>query len=448
MGDTFWNGIYPFIDYSTGGSIDGMIAACDANLAATTDKTIIIPGHGKARSNKAELQDFRDMLAAIRDNVAALKKQGRSRDETVAAKPTAAFDAKFGNSSSIPASSLGWSTKASENEQCSGIALIRSERLEGVSHEGCSIRRSYARFQSSKSYMVDIPPVTAVVAWPRSHPPNPPRTPIRMRRPPVTHHRIRDVDGVKIFYREAGPEGAPVVLLLHGFPTSSHMFRNLIPALADRYRVIAPDYPGYGQSDMPDRATFDYTFDRYADLVDGLLDQLGVSRTRCTSWTTGACRLATGPKASRADDRPHRAERQRLRRRAERVLEADQGLLGRPLGRHRKALHVLVAPEITKFQYTDGVSDVSRIAPDTWVYDQVLLDRPGNVEIQMDLFYDYRTNLPLYPEVHAYFRKHQPPTLIVWGKNDKIFPADGAHPYKRDLPKRRISPHRHRPLRA
>jgi pimeloyl-ACP methyl ester carboxylesterase len=101
---------------------------------------------------------------------------------------------------------------------------------------------------------------------------------------------------------------------------------------------------------------------------------------------------------------------------------------------HRKALHVLVAPESTKFQYTDGVADVSRISPDNWVHDQALLDRPGNIDIQMDTFYDYRTNLPLYPLVQAYFRKHRPPTLIVWGKNDKIFPADGAYPYKRDLP--------------
>ena len=109
---------------------------------------------------------------------------------------------------------------------------------------------------------------------------------------------------------------------------------------------------------------------------------------------------------------------------------------------------MLVTPETTKFQYTDGVADVSRVSPDNWVHDQALLDRPGNAEIQMDLFYDYRTNLPLYPRVQAYFREHQPPTLIVWGKNDKIFPADGAHPYKRDLPERGVPPARHRPLRA
>jgi pimeloyl-ACP methyl ester carboxylesterase len=190
---------------------------------------------------------------------------------------------------------------------------------------------------------------------------------------------------------------APVVLLLHGFPTSSHMFRNLIPALADLYHVIAPDYPGYGQSDMPDHSKFAYTFDRFADLVDGLLDQLRVTRYAMYVMDYGA-----------------------------------------PVGWRLALKHpervILVASETTKFQYTDGVADASRVSPDNWVHDQALLDRPGNADIQMDLFYDYRTNLPLYPAIQAYFREHQPPTLIVWGKNDKIFPADGAHPYKRDLP--------------
>lgn len=252
---------------------------------------------------------------------------------------------------------------------------------------------------------------------------------------PLPRYHTRTVDGVGIFYREAGPADGPVVLLLHGFPTSSHMYRNLIPALADRYRVIAPDYPGYGQSDMPDRATFAYTFDRFAQLVDGLLDQLGVARYAMYVMDYGApvgWRLAL--------------------RHPERITGLivqngnayDEGLkeFWDPIKAywsdhsesHRKALYVLVTPEITKFQYTDGVADLSRISPDNWVHDQALLDRPGNADIQMDIFYDYRTNLPLYPAVQAYFRNHRPPTLIVWGKNDKIFPADGAHPYKRDLP--------------
>jgi pimeloyl-ACP methyl ester carboxylesterase len=255
------------------------------------------------------------------------------------------------------------------------------------------------------------------------------------RSTPVVHHRTATLDGVKIFYREAGAEDAPVVLLLHGFPTSSHMFRNLIPALADRYRVIAPDYPGYGQSDMPDRATFGYTFDHIAELIDQLLDRLGVEAYAMYVMDYGApvgWRLAL--------KHPERIKGLIIQN----GNAYEEGLkeFWDPIkaywrdgsDEHRRALHNLVEAETTKFQYTDGVADVSRIAPDNWVYDQALLDRPGNEEIQMDLFYDYRTNLPLYPAIQAYFRENHPPALIVWGKNDKIFPADGAYPYKRDLP--------------
>ncbi|WKA27651.1 alpha/beta fold hydrolase [Bradyrhizobium roseum] len=253
---------------------------------------------------------------------------------------------------------------------------------------------------------------------------------------PVTYHRTKVIDGIKIFYREAGPKDAPVIVLLHGFPTSSHMFRNLIPALADRYRVIAPDYPGYGQSDMPDRAAFKYTFDRFGELIGGLLDQLGVTRYAMYVMDYGA------PVGWRmALNHPERITGLIVQN----GNAYDEGLkeFWDPIKKYwadgsdasRKALLKLVTLETTKFQYTDGMSDVSRISPDNWVHDQALLDRPGNNEVQMDMLYDYRTNLPLYPAVQAYFRKHQPPTLIVWGKNDFIFPADGAHPYKRDLPK-------------
>jgi pimeloyl-ACP methyl ester carboxylesterase len=251
----------------------------------------------------------------------------------------------------------------------------------------------------------------------------------------VTRYRTNKVDGVNIFYREAGPTDAPAVLLLHGFPTSSHMFRNLIPALADRYRVIAPDYPGYGQSDMPDRAKFAYTFDRFAELIDGLLDQLGVTRYAMYVMDYGApvgWRLAL----------KHPERITGLIVQNGNAYEEGLTSFWDPIkaywadgsDAHRQALYALVAPETTKIQYTDGVADVSRISPDNWVHDQALLDRPGNAEIQMDIFYDYRTNLTLYPAVQAYFRKHRPPTLIAWGRNDKIFPAEGAHPYKRDLP--------------
>jgi pimeloyl-ACP methyl ester carboxylesterase len=213
------------------------------------------------------------------------------------------------------------------------------------------------------------------------------------------------------------------------------MFRNLIPALADRYHVVAPDYPGYGQSDMPDRAEFAYTFDRYAELVDGLLDQLGTRRYTMYVMDYGApvgWRLAL--------KHPDRV--------AGFIVQNgnayDEGLKGfwDPIKAYwadgsdasRKALLPLLTLETTIFQYTDGVSDRTRVSPDNWVHDQALLDRPGNNDIQLDLFYDYRTNLPLYPKVQAYFREFKPPMLIVWGKNDVIFPADGAYPYKGDLP--------------
>jgi pimeloyl-ACP methyl ester carboxylesterase len=250
----------------------------------------------------------------------------------------------------------------------------------------------------------------------------------------TTYHRTARIDGINVFYREAGPADAPAVVLLHGFPTSSHMFRNLIPALSDRYRVIAPDYPGYGQSDMPDRGKFAYTFDRFAELVGMLLDKLGVAAYAMYVMDYGApvgWRLAL--------KHPERITGLIVQN----GNAYDEGLkeFWNPIKAYwsdhseanRRALNGLVTLETTKFQYTDGVSDVSRIAPDNWVHDQALLDRPGNADIQLDIFYDYRTNLPLYPAVQAYFRKHQPPTLIIWGKNDFIFPADGAHPYKRDL---------------
>jgi pimeloyl-ACP methyl ester carboxylesterase len=274
-----------------------------------------------------------------------------------------------------------------------------------------------------------LPAVAAGVAWPHG-------AVAAEAVPVVTHHRTKEVDDIKIFYREAGPEGAPVVLLLHGFPTSSHMFRNLIPALADRYHVIAPDYPGYGQSDMPDRAKFAYTFDRFGELVDGLLDQLGVTRYAMYVMDYGApvgWRLAL--------KHPERVTGLIVQN----GNAYDEGLkeFWDPIKAywsdhseaHRNALYVLVAPETTKFQYTDGVADLSRISPDNWVIDQALLDRPGNAEIQMDLFYDYRSNLPLYPAVQAYFRQYRPPTLIVWGQNDKIFPADAPIPISVTFPR-------------
>jgi pimeloyl-ACP methyl ester carboxylesterase len=252
---------------------------------------------------------------------------------------------------------------------------------------------------------------------------------------PVTHHRTAVVDGVRIFYREGGPLNGPTVVLLHGFPTSSHMFRNLIPALADRYRVIAPDYPGYGQSDTPARSGFAYTFDHIAVLVDGLLEQLGAQKYAMYVMDYGApvgWRLALShpERVTGFIVQNGNAYEEGLKEFWDPIKqywndESDSS---------RQALQKLLTLDTTIFQYTDGVSDRTRVAPDNWVHDQALLDRPGNNDIQLDLFFDYRTNLPLYPTVQAYFREHRPPMLIVWGKNDFIFPADGAHPYKRDLP--------------
>jgi pimeloyl-ACP methyl ester carboxylesterase len=253
---------------------------------------------------------------------------------------------------------------------------------------------------------------------------------------PVVHHKHATIDGVKIFYREAGPANAPVVLLLHGFPTSSHMFRNLIPLLASGYRVIAPDYPGFGHSDMPDRTKFAYTFAHYADIVDSLMGQLGANRYAMYVMDYGApvgYRLALKhpERVSALVVQNGNAYTEGLRE----FWDPIKVYWSNGSPENREALSSLVTLDITKFQYTDGVGDLSRISPDNWVIDQALLDRPGNRDIQLDLFKDYGTNVPLYPKFQAFFRERQPPTLIVWGKNDKIFPEPGAHPYLRDLPK-------------
>ncbi|MDG2514251.1 alpha/beta hydrolase [Sphingobium yanoikuyae] len=251
----------------------------------------------------------------------------------------------------------------------------------------------------------------------------------------TVHYRSATIDGVKMFYREAGPADGPVVLLLHGFPTSSHMFRNLIPLLADRYHVIAPDYPGFGQSDAPDHRQFTYSFAHYADMVDALMGKIGARRYAMYVMDYGA------PVGYRlAIKHPERVSGLIVQN--GNAYEEGLGAFWDPIktywksgsAKDREAQAWLVGLDATKFQYTDGVRDLSRISPDNWVQDQALLDRPGNKDIQLDLFYDYRTNVPLYPAFQAFFRERKPPTLIVWGKNDKIFPEPGAHPYKRDLP--------------
>jgi pimeloyl-ACP methyl ester carboxylesterase len=252
---------------------------------------------------------------------------------------------------------------------------------------------------------------------------------------PVVHYRTENIAGTDIFYREAGPADGPAVVLMHGFPTSSHMFRNLIPLLADRYHVIAPDYPGFGESAAPDHEKFQYTFAHVTELMDGLLQKKEVKRYVLYSMDYG------GPVSYRlALLHPERVSGLIIQN----GNAYDEGLKAfwDPIkaywrdgsAEHREALSKLLTLPTTKFQYTDGMSDISRISPDNWVHDQTLLDRPGQKDIQLDLFYDYRTNVEMYPKFQEFFRQRKPLTIIVWGKNDKIFPADGAKPYLRDLP--------------
>ena len=253
---------------------------------------------------------------------------------------------------------------------------------------------------------------------------------------PILQYRAATVDGVKIAYVEAGPKDGPIVLLLQGFPTSSHQYRNLIPLLADRYHVIAPDYPGFGESDAPPYDQFEYSFAHYATLMDGLLGQLGAKRYAMYLFDYGApvgYRLAL-----KHPERVSAMIVQNGNAYAEGLGEFWKPIKADWAARSpatRAALDPLVTLQTTMFQYQDGMQDPSRISPANWRHDQPLLDRPGNKDIQLDLFRDYGSNVGLYPQFQAFFRKYQPPTLIVWGKNDKIFPAAGAEPYRRDLPK-------------
>jgi pimeloyl-ACP methyl ester carboxylesterase len=252
----------------------------------------------------------------------------------------------------------------------------------------------------------------------------------------ATHHRTIAINGVKVFYREAGPIDAPTIVLLHGFPSSSHMFRRLIPALQQRYHVIAPDYPGFGHSDAPDRARFRYTFASLTDHVDALLTSLRIDRYALYVMDYGApvgYRLALKhpERVTALVVQNGNAYEEGLRE----FWKPIKAYWASGAKADREALRAGTTLAATREQYLDGVKDASRIDPSAWLHDQALLDRPGNVEIQLDLFYDYRTNVALYPQIQAFFRSRQPPTLIVWGRNDKIFPAEGARAYLRDLPR-------------
>jgi pimeloyl-ACP methyl ester carboxylesterase len=250
----------------------------------------------------------------------------------------------------------------------------------------------------------------------------------------ATLYKTVKVNGLDIFYREAGDVSKPTILLLHGYPTSSYMFRNLITDLSVQYHVLAPDYPGFGRSDQPLIKDFDYTFDNMANIVEGFLKELKVKKYSIYLMDYGA------PIGFRiAAKYPKRVESLIIQN----GNAYDEGLrdFWKPIKKYwnnytpenGKALEGFHSPAGLKWQYTHGVQDTLRISPDTWNIDLQHLTRKENNDIQLAMFYDYRTNVPLYPKWQQYFRDYQPPTLIVWGKNDYIFPADGAYPYKKDL---------------
>ncbi len=252
-----------------------------------------------------------------------------------------------------------------------------------------------------------------------------------------TVYRTVKIEDLDIFYREAGPKDGNVLLLLHGFPTSSHMFRNLISALADEFHLVAPDYPGYGNSSMPTVDKFQYTFDNLSEVIEKFMEKVGLKKYTLYVQDYGApvgYRLAV--------KHPDRVQGLVVQN----GNAYDEGIdndFWKPLkaywkektAEREKPLREFLFREATIWQYTHGVRDRDVISPDNWNIDQPLLDRPRNDEIQLALFYSYGSNPPLYPKWQAYFRQYQPPTLIVWGKNDQIFPATGAEPYKRDLKK-------------
>jgi biuret amidohydrolase len=252
-------------------------------------------------------------------------------------------------------------------------------------------------------------------------------------------YRSLQVRGVDVHYREAGPIDAPVVLLMHGFPTSSHMYRNLIPALATRYRVIAPDFPAFGSSGQPSAKDFDYTFENLTRVIDEFTVALGVGSyalyvmdygapvgLRLAMWHPERVRALIIQDANAYDDGIGP------------FWDPFKAYWANDTAGNRDRLRPFLEIDAQKWQFLHGVRDTSRIEPDNWILAQAGLDRPGNKEIQLKLFYDYRTVLPLYPKLQAYLREHQPPALVLWGKHDEIFLVAGAYAYKRDLPKAEI----------
>ncbi|MGF7233806.1 MAG: alpha/beta fold hydrolase [Frankia sp.] len=257
----------------------------------------------------------------------------------------------------------------------------------------------------------------------------------------TTRYRKSTIDGLDIFYREAGDSSKPAFLLLHGFPASSFMFRRLIELIADQFHVIAPDYPGFGHSDAPSPERFGYTFDHLAEIIDHLTEHLGLTRYGLYLQDFGGpvgFRLAT-----RHPERVAFLVVQNANAYEEGLPDSFwaplRALWNEPTTAQREAIRSAgISDAALEWNYTHGVSEPSLIDPDSWLLQSALLNRPRNKDAMLDLLYDYRTNPGLYPQWHEYFRAYQPPTLITWGKNDEVFPEAGAHPYKRDLPNAEI----------
>jgi len=253
---------------------------------------------------------------------------------------------------------------------------------------------------------------------------------------PVVHYRHLDVDGLRMFYREAGDPSAPVMLLLHGFPSSSHMYRDLIPLLATRFRVIAPDLPGFGFTDVPAERDYVYTFDNLATTVGHFVEALALSRYALYVFDYGApvgLRLAVAH-----PERVSALVSQNGNAYLEGLGDAwapIRAYWAEPSQANREVIRsAVISLEGTRYQYLHGVSDPQRVAPESYMLDVLLMQRPGNDEIQLDLFLDYRNNLTLYPAFQAFFQATRVPTLVIWGQNDPFFIPPGAHAYATDNP--------------
>ena len=255
----------------------------------------------------------------------------------------------------------------------------------------------------------------------------------------MTKHQSIQINGLNLFYREAGDPNLPTILLLHGFPTSSHMFRNLIPRLADHYHVVAPDLPGFGFSDSPSRNEFKYTFENLARVISAFTERAGLKRFALYLFDYGApvglrLALAHPEKVWAIISQNGNAYEEGLSE----GWNPIQNYWKEPTAANRAALRDFLKPEATRWQYTHGVVDPSLIAPESYTLDSALLARTGNDEIQLDLFLDYASNVALYPKFQEYFRKESPPLLAVWGQNDPFFLPGGAKAFSRDNPKAEV----------